>query len=332
MSQSATEKTNKTPARLSKSRVIKTMTKLAGKLEEDSSTGLPTIKIAGGLLSIDVSEDKGGLCVFGYWGGAVRFNPDRQPLRMEVNELNGGGISGNLVAEPCGSSTMHTHLLVLAPPYLPSTATNAQLKSIIAGYAAEMSAVFARLDEQFPEEPSKPRKGSGLKPVSPHYFSEAFGVSAVGMWRVHERATRLAMIGTPVHVVDHRNGAVSILINEHAITIESARDGSGDIELRLVTPSGRCACDLDALVRWAEFMNDDQYVYSARIEVVNLDGGDGQDLVLVTTARIPTKWGYTDEQLDWQLSTLVSQLVGAGEAFYRTFNPTRVMRYIDHAA
>ena len=140
------------------------------------------------------------------------------------------------------------------------------------------------------------------------------------------------MIGTPVHVVDHRNGAVSILINEHAITIEAARDGSGDIELSLVTPSGRCACDLDALVRWAEFMNDDQYVYSARIEVVNLDGGDEQDLVLVTTARIPTKWGYTDEQLDWQLSTLVSQLVGAGEAFYRTFNPMRVMRYIDRAA
>lgn len=47
MSQSATEKTVKTPARLSKNRVIKTMTKLAGKLEEDSSTGLPTIKIAG---------------------------------------------------------------------------------------------------------------------------------------------------------------------------------------------------------------------------------------------------------------------------------------------
>ena len=152
------------------------------------------------------------------------------------------------------------------------------------------------------------------------------------MWRVYERATRLAMIGTPVHVVDHRNGVVSILINEHAITIESARDGSGDIELRLVTPSGRCACDLDALVRWAEFMNDDQYVYSARIEVVNLDGGDEQDLVLVTTARIPTKWGYTDEQLDWQLSALVSQLVRVGEAFYRTFNPTRVMRYIDRAA
>ena len=79
-------------------------------------------------------------------------------------------------------------------------------------------------------------------------------------------------------------------------------------------------------------MNDDQYVYSARIEAVNLDGGQEQDLVLVTTARIPTKWGYTDEQLDWQLSTLVSQLVRAGEAFYRTFNPTRVMRYIDRAA
>ena len=176
MSQSTPEKTTKTPARLSKSRVIKTMTKLAGKLEEDSSTGMPTIKIAGGFLSIDVNEEMGGLCVLGYWGGAVCFDPDRQPLRMEVNDLNGGGISGNLVAEPCGSSDMHTHLRVFAPPYLPSTATNAQLKSIIAGYAAEMSAVFARLDEQFPEDRSKPRKGSGLKPVSPHYFSEALSL------------------------------------------------------------------------------------------------------------------------------------------------------------
>ena len=89
-------------------------------------------------------------------------------------------------------------------------------------------------------------------------------------------------------------------------------------------------CDFDALVRWAEFKNDVQYAYSARIEAVHHDAEE--DLVFVAAARIPTAWGYTDAQLDHQLSTLVSQLIWAGEEFYTTFNPDRFKRYVDRAA
>lgn len=329
MSQTASHKPAKTPAALSTRRVKKAMEKLAGTLE-NNSMGLPTIRIPGGLMSVGVNDELGGLSILGYWGGAVCFDPDRQPLRMDVNDFNGGGISGSLVAEPCGSSIAHSHLRVYAPPYLPSTATNSQLKSIISGYAKSLSAVFARFDEHFPEEPSEPMRGAGLKPVTPHYFSEVYEVSAVGMWRVHQRATRLVSMEHPVHVVNHGNGTVGITIEDHTITVQAACDGSDDIELSLVTPSGRCLCDLDALVRWAEFKNDVQYAYSARIETVRR--GADEDLVLVTTARIPTGWGYTDAQLDHQLSTLVSQLIWAGEEFYSTFNPSRFMSYAERAA
>ena len=305
------------------------MERLAGTLEKNEM-GLPTVRIPGGYMSIDVNEEMGGLASLGFWGGSVRFDPDRQPLRMDVNDFNGGGISGNVVAEACGSSAQHSHLRVYAAPYLPSTATNSQLKSIISGYAKSLSAVFARFDEHFPDEPSRPMRGAGLKPVPAHYFSEVYEVSAVGLWRVHQRATRLAMIGHPVHVVNHGDGTVSIIIDDHTITVQAAQDGSDDIELRLVTPSGRCMCDFDALVRWAEFKNDVQYAYSARIEAVHHDAEE--DLVFVAAARIPTAWGYTDAQLDHQLSTLVSQLIWAGEEFYTTFNPDRFKRYVDRAA
>lgn len=341
MSHTATGKTVKTPALLSARRVVKVMEKLAGTVERNE-LGLPTIRIPGGYMSVEVNDEMGGLAILGFWGGTVCYNPDRRPLRMEINDLNGGGISGNIAAETCGSSQEHSHLRVYAAPYLPWTATNAQLKSMIAGYAKSLSAIFARCDEHFPEHASSPMRGRGVKPVAPHYFSEAYEISAVGMWRVHERATRLVMIGHPVRVVNHGNGTVTIEIDDHVITVQAAQDGSEDIELSLVTPSGRCVCDLDALVRWAEFKNNDQYAVSARIEAVHLDaelidddilGVDGEeDLVLVTTARIPTAWGYTDEQLDHQLSTLVSQLLWAGEEFYTTFNPDRFMRYVDRAA
>ena len=337
----STNKPAKIPARLSRRRVMKVMEKLAGGLDKNY-LGLPTIRIPGGYMSIDVNDERGGLCVLGYWGGTVCFDPDRKPLRMDINDLNGGGISGNVVAETCGSSQEHSHLRVFAAPYLPSTATNAQLKSIVSAYAKSLSEAFELFDDLFPEHPSQPLRGAALKPVPTHYFSEAYEVSVVGMWRVHQRATRLAMVDTPVYVLNHGDGTVSIIIDDHTITVQAATDDSGDIELSLVTPSGRCVCDLDSLVRWAELKNADQYAVSARIEAVHVDAEladddilalDGEeDLVLVTTARIPTGWGYTDAQLDHQLSSLVSQLLWVGEEFYDTFNPGRFTRYVDRAA
>ena len=126
MSQTASHKPAKTPAALSTRRVRKAMERLAGTLEKDSM-GLPTIRIPGGRMSIGVNDELGGLSILGYWGGSVCFDPDRQPLRMDVNDFNGGGISGNLVAEPCGShSSLTSARFCTALPAVDSNEFSAQ--------------------------------------------------------------------------------------------------------------------------------------------------------------------------------------------------------------
>ena len=76
MSQTAPQKPAKTPAVLSARRVRKVMERLAGTLEKNEM-GLPTVRIPGGYMSIDVNEEMGGLAILGFWGGSVALTGNK---------------------------------------------------------------------------------------------------------------------------------------------------------------------------------------------------------------------------------------------------------------